>query len=197
MLRRSAPEYAGFLEWLWRLDNLPCEIVDLTDITVVGRSRDGQPTRPVPAICLAHVPTDQIGENGLFDHAERLPPTKRSRYHDIWGRLRAEDAPLRVVTADALVSAPMTFFDPLLLSCAKNSWQKAARVVGEALAKWADDELSQVGELVRTARVFALVQLGLLEARGDLINIQNPGAVTEFGMKKKRQYRIAVYCKIY
>jgi hypothetical protein len=26
MSRRSAPEYCGFLEWLWRLGDLPCEV---------------------------------------------------------------------------------------------------------------------------------------------------------------------------
>lgn len=32
--RRSAPEYCAFLEWLWRLGELPCEAVDLTDMTL-------------------------------------------------------------------------------------------------------------------------------------------------------------------
>src|ERR1700759_2366171 len=27
--RRSGQEYAGFLEWLWRLGDAPCEVVDL------------------------------------------------------------------------------------------------------------------------------------------------------------------------
>src|SRR4051794_32563376 len=30
--RRSAQEYAGFLEWLWRLDEEPIEVIDLTDV---------------------------------------------------------------------------------------------------------------------------------------------------------------------
>ena len=42
--RRSTQEYTGFLEWLWRLGEEPCEVVDRTDVMVVGRDRDGKPT---------------------------------------------------------------------------------------------------------------------------------------------------------
>jgi hypothetical protein len=49
MTRRSAMEYAGFLEWLWRLGDAPCEVVDLTDamIPIVRRRahRDRQFSR--------------------------------------------------------------------------------------------------------------------------------------------------------
>src|SRR5262245_11950554 len=37
--RRSAPEYCGFLEWLWRLGDLACEVIDLTDMPVGSRHR--------------------------------------------------------------------------------------------------------------------------------------------------------------
>ena len=170
--RRSAPEYTGFLEWLWRVDKLPCEVVDLTDMTVVLRRKDGNPTRPVRALSLALLSPEEIIDNRLFDRAELLGSTARDQYHSIWRRLRAEDAPLRVVNTDGLVSAPITFFDPLLLSCAQESWQKAARVVGEALAKWSDDALFQAGDLILSARIIALVELGVLEGRGNLMNIQ-------------------------
>ena len=50
--RRSAPEYCGFLEWLWRLHELPCEVVDLTDMMVVRRGKDGNPPRPERALGL-------------------------------------------------------------------------------------------------------------------------------------------------
>jgi Protein of unknown function len=141
-------------------------------MTVVPRRKDGTPTRPVPALSLFLVSPEGIIDNGLFDRAEPLEPTARDQYRGIWRRLRAENAPLRVVNTDGLESAPISFFDPLLLSCAKSEWQKAARVVGEALAKWSDEALFQAGDGILSARIIALVELGRLEGRGNLSNIR-------------------------
>jgi hypothetical protein len=169
---RSSLEYTGFLEWLRRLGDEACEVVDLTDVMIVDRSQDGRPTPPRLALSLALLPAQQILDNGLLDRAEPLTPTARRHYRETWQRLRAENAPLRVLTPDGLVSAPISAFDPLLLSCASRNWQKAARVVGEALAKEMDDGLLQIGDLLLVARVSSLVETGLLESRGDLANIQ-------------------------
>jgi hypothetical protein len=170
--RRSAPEYAGFLEWLWRLDDLPCEVVDLTEMNLPGGRRDEPPTPPGPALSLALLAPHHILDNGLIDRAEPLAPAARKHYRELWHGLRAENAPLRVLNADGLISAPITFFDSLLLSCATSSWQKTARVVGELLSKELDDMLLQAGDLVLFARIRALVGLGLLEGRGDLFDVQ-------------------------
>jgi hypothetical protein len=167
--RASSPEYTGFLEWLWRLDGSPCEVVDLTDMTVLHRRKDGTPTGPMRALSLALMRPEMIIGNQLVDRAEPLTQTAREHHHTIWQQLRAENAPLRVVTADGLRSAPITFFDPLLLSCATAEWQRAARVVGEAMGK---DEFLQAGDLILATRVLDLVELGLLEGRGNLMNIR-------------------------
>jgi hypothetical protein len=172
MSRRTTLEYAGFLEWLWRLGEEPCDVIDLTDVMVVGRGQDGNPTTPRLALSLALLPVDQILDNKLIDRAQPLAPEARQQYRETWRRLRAENAALRVLNADCLVSAPISFFDPLLLSCARGNWQKAARVVGEALAKELDDSLLQTGDLLLFARVRTLVETGLLQSRGDLLDIR-------------------------
>jgi hypothetical protein len=169
--RRSAPEYTGFLEWLWRLDDLPCEVVDLTDMSLPGGRRGEPPTPPQPMLSLALLASHHVLDNGLIDRAEPLAPAARKHYRALWQRLRAENAPLRVLTADGLISAPITFLDSLLLSCASTNWQKTARVVGEALSKELDDMLLQAGDLVLFPRLRALVGGGLLEGRGDLFDV--------------------------
>jgi hypothetical protein len=171
MSRRSTLEYAGFLEWLWRLGDEPCDVIDLTDVMVAGRGQDGKPTPPSLALSQALLPVNQILDNGLIDRAQTLTPEARRQYREIWRRLRAENAALRVLQVDGLVSAPISFFDPLLLSCATSSWQKAASVVGEALAREMDDALLQTGDLLLIARTRTLVETGLLESRGDLLDI--------------------------
>lgn len=169
--RRSAQEYAGFLEWLWRLDEEPIEVIDLTDVMVAGNST-GLTERHF-AISLGMLPPHKIFENELFDRAEALTAILRAQYRELWGRLRIENAPLRILSEGELVSAPLSFFDPLLLSSATPEWQKAARVVGEALSDFWKTSVLQTGDLVLCSRVRALARTGRLEFRGDLSNIQN------------------------
>jgi len=39
--RRSARDYSGFLEWLWRLGDQACDVVDLTELRFPERCTDG------------------------------------------------------------------------------------------------------------------------------------------------------------
>jgi hypothetical protein len=168
MSRRSAPEYCGFLEWLWRLGDLPCEVIDLTDMPVGSRRR---------ALSLSLLEAEEIASVRLWDRAEPLDVAARERHHGLWRRLRAENAPLRVVDADGLRSAPITFFDHQLLSFANATWQKPARiigaVIGEQVAPWPSMEpYFQAGDGILAERIIALVEAGVLEGRGDLMDIR-------------------------
>jgi hypothetical protein len=161
--RRSAPEYCGFLEWLWRLGDLPCEVIDLT-MPIGNRRR---------AFLLLEA--EEIVSNRLWDRAVPLGVAARESHHGLWRRLRAENAPLRVVGAEGLRSAPITFFDQQLLSFTKPTWQKPARIIGEVIAEWVGppaDPYFQAGDGILAARVFALVEAGVLEGRGDLTDIR-------------------------
>jgi len=88
---------------------------------------------------------------------------------------RSVNAPLRVVDAEGLRSAPITFFDQQLLSFAKPWWQKPARIIGETMAELLGPPMEpyyQAGDGLLAARVIALIEAGVLEGRGDLMNIQ-------------------------
>jgi hypothetical protein len=166
MSRRSAPEHCGFLEWLWRLGDLPCEVIDLADTPVGSRYR---------AFTLALLSSEEIAANAVWNGAQALDPITRSHCHNLWRRLRVENAPLRVVDAGGLRSAPITFFDQQLLSFAKASWQRPARIIGEVIMEWVGpptEPYFQAGDLILAARVIALVEAGVLEGRGDLTNIR-------------------------
>jgi hypothetical protein len=56
--QRSVPEYCGFLEWLWRPGDLPCEVIDLTDMPVGSRHR---------AFSLVLLHPEEIVDNGVWD----------------------------------------------------------------------------------------------------------------------------------
>jgi hypothetical protein len=112
---------------------------------------------------------EEVAADAVWDRAEILDTTARSHYHSLWRQLRVENAPLRVVDTDGLRSAPITFFDQQLLSFAKASWQKPARIIGYTMADWA---YGQAGDAILAARIIALVELGVLEGRGNLMNIR-------------------------
>ena len=166
MSRRSAPEYCAFLEWLWRLGERPCEAIDLTDMPVGNRRR---------AFLLGLLDAEEIVDDGLIDRTKHLDATARAHYRSIWHRLRAENAPLRVVGPDGLQSAGLTYFDAQLMSFAKPSWQRAVRLVGEAMMESVGPEMEpyfQAGDGILANRVVALVEARLLEARGNLLNMR-------------------------
>jgi hypothetical protein len=156
--RRSGRDYAGFLEWLWRLGDAPCEVIDLTEVTVAW-----PPHPPHPGLSLASLSPDVINDNNLCDLARPLQAAARKRYLDLWHQLRVENAPLRVVASDLLRSAPISFFDSLLMSQATDRWRKVAMIVGTVLAEM-DDHLS---DIFLAARVNALVKSGQLDMRGE------------------------------
>jgi hypothetical protein len=164
--RRSAMEFAGFLEWLCRLGDQPCEIIDLTEFKVFRRPEHGPPTPVELAVSVAMLTPKQVCDNQLFDQAKALPAETRSAYQVLWAQLRAENAPLRVLAGDTLVSAPISFFDPLVMSHVTDDWRKVARVVGHALAAQTDDCIFQTGDIFLAARVNALVGAGRLELQG-------------------------------
>jgi hypothetical protein len=166
LTRRSAMEYAGFLEWLWRLGEAPCDVIDLSDVRIARHNKDGSPRSPTLAITLGMLHPDTIRRHKLWDLAEPLQATARERYRTLWQRLRSEDAPLRVIEGGELVSAPISFFDARLMSYVTNDWQKVAMVIGQTLAAEVDDEVLQVGDIVLAARVDAMAQSGLLEIQG-------------------------------
>ena len=165
--RRSAMEYAGFLQWLWRLGDAPCEVVDLTDVKISYPPEHGPPRPSALAMTLGMLHPETIRYNKLWDLAEPLQMTARDRHLDLWRQLRSENAPLRAIDGDQLVSAPISFFDSVLMSGVTDNWQKVTRVVGQALVARMDDNIIQPGDLFLAARVNALVENGLLEIRGE------------------------------
>ncbi len=157
--RRDACEYAAFLEWLWRLDEKPFEVVDLTEVKV-----SYAPGRRERLCSLGEMSPQAFIENALWDRAAPLEDAARKRYRLLWQKLRQENAPFRVVTGDDLVSAAITVFDERVLRSVTVEWRKVAHVIADAMTSSED----RVGDRVLHARVRTLVAAGQLDARGNL-----------------------------
>jgi len=162
--RRMAYEYCGFLEWLRQLGDAPCEIVDLHDLSFDWHKSDGTVDRAqVPSVGLIH--PEHIRDNAFWDLARPLSARERQSYLALWDKLRAENAPLRVMNGDTLVSAPISYYDDLVLADTEENFRKVARIVGSALG-WGR-HTPKANLYVFHARVNKLVQAGVLEAKGN------------------------------
>jgi hypothetical protein len=109
---------------------------------------------------------DKICSDKLWDLAEPLQMTARGRYLELWRQLRSENAPLRVIDGDRLVSAPISFFDSVLMSYVTDDWQKVSRVVAPTLVSQMDDDILQTGDMFLAARINSLAENGRLQIRG-------------------------------
>jgi hypothetical protein len=162
--RRWSHEYCGFLEWLWRLGDEACDVVDLHDVVVDRDHLDGTSGRySVP--CLAGLSAEEIYDNALWDLARPLFPERRRYYHDIWRKLRAENAAFRVWKNGELVSAPITHFDDVILGHAGPRLLKVAWVIRRPKEP---DPAYEACQYVFHGRLHKLVEAGLLEAYGDI-----------------------------
>ncbi len=162
---RSAMEFAGFLEFVWRIGDHPFRVVDIT-LVDFAPSPDRSETKTWRAVSFGFVPSDSIVKARLLDKQTVLTGQELQTYRDLWRRLRDENASFRVVSDLGLHSAPITHFDKIVASQVTNDWQKCSRVVADIMvALWGDG--FQVGDLVLWSRVRALADEGVFEMKGD------------------------------
>jgi hypothetical protein len=164
--KRDTQSFTGFLHWLWCLGDAPCSVVDVSELQLThnGHSR--------LAMSPASITPDEFIEYGLLDSATPLVGPGCAEFKALWNALKTENAPLRVLDENGLKSAPLDFFDPLILSHAQADWRKMALIVGHVLGDWMDD-YRQSGDLLPASRIRALAETGKLEWRGDLYEMRN------------------------
>jgi hypothetical protein len=160
---RCARDYAGFLQFLWRVPHTDFKVVDTTNIVFPGGH-----SRTAIAHSLDEMAPEQIIEAQLIDRQTHLTAAEIENHKAVWERLRTENAALRIVGTNGLVSAPITYFDDEISSLVPDSWTKCARVIGEVLSKqWADPFL-QTGDMLLQSRLRKLCEAGAFESKGDL-----------------------------
>lgn len=160
---RVAKEVAGLMALISRRGGKPLRIIDLTDFRGSGGQR-------MPALGLLSQET--LEARRPWEQSRLLTPDECSQRLETWGRLQAENAPLRVLSEGNLVSAPITHFDELLLTFATSEWRKMAYLVGYSLGEQTEADIYQCGDLVLAARARALAKSGRLEWRGDLAEMR-------------------------
>lgn len=146
----SACSVAGFLWWLSHMDGRECLVLDVPRLSLIG--------------------PDEMTMS--LEQATPLPAARRENSLALWRRLQSENAPLRVLRDNGLMSAPIEYFDPALLKHVTSEWQKMATIVGRALCEFDENGIYQTGDLVLAARLADLAEVGMLEWQGDLTDMR-------------------------
>ena len=146
--RRSAREFAFYLAMADRLGERPYDIVDVTHL-------EGY---------LGIEPSDRLEK--LLGSERPITNQERHDARRQWQKLRAENAPFRVVTPTGLVSAPVDYFDPLILEQTTKEWRRSAYIIGNAMGLNCEPYV-QVDDRMLLARMVALIGEGKLLAEGD------------------------------
>jgi hypothetical protein len=172
--RRSVQDHTGFLEFVWRLGDSPCDLIDLTEAVVGEREVKGKLFPPRLAGSLGTLNAVHIVDNNFLGLVQPLTGEMRAEYRHQWQKLRTENAPLRTVSSDLeVVSAPITFFDELLFSFVQSEWRKTAFIIGSVFGTFWDDERSVANDDFLATRLQALANAGRIEAAGDLHRIRH------------------------
>lgn len=162
--RHSARELAFRLAWASRMRERSYYLIDVTGLPVPPgqRTSEAKTTSPVPAVSI--VPAVEL--KMLLGSETPVSAEEDVRHCRDWANLKEENAPFRIVTPSGLTSAPIDYFDQLLLDQATSQWRKMARIVGGALAS-SSAPYHQVGDLALHKRAVALIENGKLTSVGD------------------------------
>jgi hypothetical protein len=162
--RHRASELAFFHAWTDRLGDRPYDIVDVTGRQFPAKREDGSSRPGSPAQAVGIINSD--GLRSLLASEQPITAQLREESRQTWRRMKAENAPFRIVTEAGLVSAPIDVFDPLLLERTTPEWKKVARTVGETMG-YNSEPYMQVGYLMLLTRLVTLVGDGKVLADGD------------------------------
>ena len=162
--RNHPAEYAGFLEFIRRVQDAAFLVVDAT-LVEIPSDREG---KSFVAWSLGLLSPEQIVAARLIDRQSSLSASAIDAYGRAWQRLQIENAPFRIVDGTDLVSAPLIYFDAMLLCCVTADWEPAAIVVGRTMGEFYDRPFREMpSDLVIWSRVRSLAKTGPLEISGD------------------------------
>ncbi len=144
-------------------------MVDVPEIEFIDR--DGVARRVQR---LGFLPVDTFIQNDLLSRIRRMTAHEFHEARARWARLKKENARLRVLAETGLVSAPITHFDELLLSCVTSEWQRCARVLGDAHDRANSGAFDQTNIDFLWFRLIELINDGVVECGedGDVLDMR-------------------------
>jgi hypothetical protein len=160
--RHRSSELAFLLAWTDRLRDRPFHYIDVTGRRFLRRNSPTELGPPMQSVGIMN--PDML--RSLLGSERAASAEFKEEAVRAWRRLKAENAPFRIVTAAGMVSAPIDCFDALLLERATSEWKSAVRIIAETIGCNVEPYL-QVGDVMLQARIAALIDGGKLLADGD------------------------------
>jgi hypothetical protein len=157
------------LETVQRLGDRPVDVVDITDAEILFNPTL-HPERVAKVEVVGHLPKTAFFRDDVIGRRVPLEDLKRKEAHELWSRLRSENAPLRVIRKGELASAPLSHFDEVIKAQVDLTWRKTRTILGNVMGELAH----QARDFVLIGRLIWLVETGQLQARN-----QNPEAEDE------------------
>ena len=154
-------EMAGFLAYLNRFGDLPCDIIDLSEHEDRFRRADGSPRGRM--FGLGELDEQDLGL--LKDLVRPMRPEEVGPKRQLWDKLVSENAMLRVTGSEGLVSVPADHLDDDILEACSTEWQKTVRVLGNVLGGMPDRRGYSVIDVFLEWRMDRLLAQGILESR--------------------------------
>jgi hypothetical protein len=162
--RHSALELSFFLYWAHRLGDQPYDIMDVTRLKLPYIKKDGSEALTSPAASVATIPTNALGT--LLNDAKPITLNLRDEAKAQWTKLKDENALLRIVTADGLASAPIDYFDQILMENVTSEPSSLLRIIAKTTLG-VSDTYYQVRERFLQSRLGTLIDNGTLMGEGD------------------------------
>ena len=167
--RKCANDYCGYLESLNYLKSNPelIRIVELSAVPVKESLRPVSVGGARPEFFVEAFPFHRSLSEGELEPDLVL-----------WSKLKDENAPLRVMSVEGLVSTDIDFFDNELLSFVSDEFQPLARVIGNVLCcvDYKKDIIQGNSDLFYFSRLRELSSQGKIEWRGSL-NVMREAAI--------------------
>ncbi|WP_081629258.1 DUF3658 domain-containing protein [Methylopila sp. M107] len=162
--RHHAGELAFFHALAERLGRRPYEIVDVTGLELPFVRRDGTPALSYPKQSVGTISDADLRR--LLGSERPIGADEARQYADRWRQLKQENAYFRVVEATGLSSAPIDYFDRLILEQATVVWNRSISVISDTIG-YNSEPYVQTGDVMLLTRIVALVEQGKLLADGD------------------------------
>lgn len=140
----QAAQFANFLWWLAQVDGVAVHEM------------------AVPELGFKNVAA--IAE--LLGGEQLLREERRTSLTETWARLRSEDALLRIMEDDRLVSADVDVFDALILDFVPFAWERTIRVVGDTFSTICAETGHYFDDRFVCYRLRAMAQSGSVEWSG-------------------------------
>lgn len=139
-----AAQRANFLWWLAQVDGVAVYEMAVPELSFMN----------VGAVA------DLLGREQL------LPDCRRSSLTAIWAGLRSENAMLRIVENDRLVSADVDVFDALIFAFVPSDWQRTIRFVGDTFSTMCLETGHWIDDRFVCYRLRAMARFGKVEWSG-------------------------------